>query len=38
MLEKNNISKYIVDLRGNTDGNSKIIKPLIEFLNGNEVY
>ena len=37
LSEKNNISKYIVDLRGNTGGNSKIIKPLIEFLNLNEI-
>lgn len=32
-----NISKYIVDLRGNRGGNSSIIKPLIKFLDGKEV-
>ena len=33
----NNISKYIVDIRGNTGGDSTVIKPLIEFLKDKEV-
>lgn len=32
-----NITKYIVDLRGNRGGNSSINKYLINFLNGKEV-
>ena len=32
-----NIERYVVDLRGNTGGNSDYIKPLIEFLNGKNV-
>ena len=31
------INKFIVDLRGNSGGNSSIIKPLIEFLSDKEV-
>ena len=31
------INKFIVDIRGNLGGNSRIINPLIEFLNGKEV-
>ncbi len=37
IASQNNISKYIVDLRGNTGGSSAIIKPLIDFLKGNEI-
>lgn len=33
----NNIKKYIVDIRGNLGGNSNIINPLIDYLNGKEV-
>lgn len=33
----NNITKFIVDIRGNTGGNSNIIKPLIKYLDGKEV-
>ena len=35
--KKNNITKFIVDIRDNSGGNSEIIKPLIEFLNDKEV-
>lgn len=34
---KHNIDKYIVDIRGNSGGNSEIIKPLIHFLSNKEV-
>lgn len=34
---QNNIHKYIVDLRGNSGGNSEIIKPLIEYLKDKEI-
>lgn len=30
--EKNNIEKYIMDIRGNVGGNSEIIKPLLLYL------
>lgn len=33
----NNITKFIVDIRGNTGGNSSIIKPLIKYLDGKQV-
>lgn len=35
--KKNNITKFIVDIRDNSGGNSEIIKPLVEFLKGKEV-
>ena len=35
--ELNNISKYIIDIRGNLGGNSEIINPLIDYLDGKEV-
>ena len=35
--EENNINKYIIDIRGNTGGNSCIINPLIDFLQGKTV-
>ena len=34
---KNNITKFIIDIRNNRGGNSEIIKPLIEFLKNKEV-
>lgn len=34
---KNNIQKYIVDIRGNVGGNSEIINPLIEYLKDKEI-
>lgn len=37
ITEKNNITKFIVDIRGNTGGNSNIINPLLDFLEGKEV-
>ena len=37
VAQDKNISKFIVDLRGNSGGNSNIIKPLIEFLKGNDI-
>ena len=37
LSQKNSITKYIVDLRGNSGGNSEIIKPLIQFLEGKEI-
>lgn len=33
----NSINKFIVDLRGNTGGNSDIFDELVEFLNGKDV-
>ena len=33
----NNITKFIVDIRGNIGGNSGIIKPLIKYLDGKQV-
>lgn len=33
----NNINKFIVDIRGNTGGNSNVIKILIDFLKDKEV-
>ena len=33
----NNITKFIVDIRGNTGGNSNIMKPLIKYLDGKQV-
>ena len=33
----NNITKFIIDIRGNTGGNSNIIKPLIKYLDGKQV-
>ena len=33
----NNVTKFIVDIRGNTGGNSNIIKPLIKYLDGKQV-
>jgi len=35
--ELNNISKYIVDIRGNTGGNSNVINVLIDYLKNKEV-
>ena len=35
--ELNNINKYIIDIRGNLGGNSNIINPLIDYLEGKEV-
>ena len=34
---KNNIQKYVVDIRGNSGGNSEIIKPLISYLQDKEI-
>ena len=34
---RENIDKFIVDLRGNGGGNSNIINPLIKFLRGKEI-
>lgn len=34
---KNNIQKYVVDIRGNSGGNSEIIKPLILYLQDKEI-
>ena len=33
----NNINKFIVDIRDNRGGNSEVIKPLLEFLEGKEI-
>lgn len=35
--ELNDITKFVVDIRGNTGGNSSIIKPLIEYLKDKTV-
>ena len=35
--EEKNIDKYIIDLRGNTGGNSNYLKSLIEFLKDKEI-
>ena len=35
--EENNINNFIVDIRDNRGGNSAIIKPLLEFLNGKNI-
>lgn len=35
--KENNINDFIVDLRGNTGGNSEIITPLLNFLNNKNV-
>ena len=37
LSETNNINKFIVDLRGNAGGNSDVINPLIDYLNGKEI-
>lgn len=34
---KNNITKFVVDIRDNSGGNSEIIRPLIEFLRDKDV-
>lgn len=36
-VDINNITKFIVDIRGNSGGNSNIIKPLINYLDGRQV-
>ncbi len=38
VLETNNPSKIIIDLRHNSGGNSRGIKPLIEYLNSNDFF
>lgn len=37
VAEKNNINNYIVDLRNNGGGDSRIIQPLIDYLNGKNI-
>lgn len=37
VADKEHITKFVVDLRGNRGGNSRIIDPLIDFLRGKEV-
>ena len=37
LSKNNNINKFIIDLRGNGGGDSRIIKPLIKFLKGKKV-
>ena len=35
--EENNINSFIVDIRENRGGNSEVIKPLLEFLEGKNI-
>jgi len=37
VAKNNDIKNYIVDLRGNTGGNSDIINPLISYLDGKDI-
>ena len=37
LAEENNINKFIIDLRGNGGGDSRIIRPLIEFLKDKKI-
>lgn len=37
IVEKNNINKFVLDLRKNKGGNSRIIKPLIEYLDNSDL-
>lgn len=37
IVDKENITKYIVDLRGNMGGDSRVIKPLLKFLKGKNI-
>lgn len=35
--EENNINNFIIDIRDNRGGNSEVIKPLLEFLEGKNI-
>lgn len=37
IIANNDIKKFVLDLRGNSGGNSNIIKPLIEYLSDNDL-
>ena len=37
IIANNDIRKFVLDLRGNSGGNSNIIKPLIEYLSDNDL-
>lgn len=37
VAKSNNINRFVVDLRGNTGGDSNVIEPLLEFLKGKEI-